>query len=295
MKDKNRKKNKKSKKIILFINPAKKNAIELGEKIKSEMTLRDFTVDVYKQQKENNPELYGGYDLAISLGGDGTVLSAARLMSPLGIPVFPVNLGTFGFIAGIQPDKWQDVFDLWLNGKTLLSRRLMLEMSVERNGKELIKGGSLNEIVISYSGIAKIINLNLSFVDKNNLFSLGSYRSDGFIVSTPTGSTAHSLAAGGPILDPELEAMILTPICPFSLHSRPMVLPAENMVIIDVDKKQRSDISVTIDGQISAKLMGGDKIYLKKAAYSCMLVASGRAGFFETLATKFVLSGGQEV
>ena len=293
-----KKQNKNSIKIILFINPVKKNALELGEKIKSEMAARNIAVDVYKQQKTEDPKLYKNYDLAVSLGGDGTVLSAAKLVSPAGIPVFPVNLGTFGFIAGIQPDKWLEVFDLWLKGKTLLSRRMMLELIVERKGKEILRGGCLNEVVISYSGTAKIINLNLSFVDenlkkkgKNNLFGLGSYRSDGFIISTPTGSTAHSLAAGGPILDPELEAMILTPICPFSLHSRPMVLPAENMLIVDLDKKQRSDISVTMDGQQSARLLGGDKLYLKKAQYSCMLVASGRMGFFETLAKKFVLSG----
>ena len=292
----------KIRRVILFINPMKKYALELGEEIKAKMHYHGIETDTIKLKEKTKPDdIKGRYDIAFSLGGDGTVLSAARYMSPLGVPVFPVNLGTFGFIAGIQSSEWQEVFRLCQAGKAHISRRLMLEIWVERKGGEILRGCCLNEVVISSFGIAKIINLSVSLtegrhkdIQKRKIFKLGSYRSDGLIISTPTGSTAHSLAAGGPIMDPELEALILNPICPFALPSRPMVLPAEETVVIDVDRKQKSGVILTIDGQVSEKLDNEDRIFLKKAPYYCFLIASGRTGFYDTLAKKFVWAGGSK-
>ena len=278
--------------VILFINPMKKHALELGEKIKADLGVLKINADIFivdEKSKFNTPKKY---DIAISLGGDGTVLFAARTMSPLGIPVFPVNLGTFGFIAGIQSEQWREVFELYINGKVPLSSRLMIGIKIERKGIEVINRCCLNEVVISASGKVKLINLNVSCKIDDNIFTLGSYRSDGLIVSTPTGSTGYSFSAGGPILDPELEALILNPICPFALSARPMVLPAEETIIVEVDKEQRSDVYLTVDGQISEKLKSGDRIFLQKAPYYCMLVKSGRSGFYDTLATKFIWMGG---
>ena len=286
--------------VILFINPKKKHTRDLGEEIKKELLSRNITVDTFLLKDKSGNTAGTNYDVAMCLGGDGTVLFAARTMSPLGVPIFPVNLGTFGFIAGIQPQEWQEVFGRWLNlhqagKKAPVSQRLMLEISVERDGLEVFRGCCLNDVVISASGIAKIINLRVLYSETGmrGFMKLGQYRSDGLIVSTPTGSTAYSAAAGGPIVDPELEAMILNPICPFTFSSRPLVLPAGETVLVEVMEEQRSGVLLTVDGQVTEKLKSGDNIYLKKAPYYCLLVASSRTGFYETLRTKFVWAGGE--
>ena len=281
---------------ILFINPKKKRVRDLRDEVLRELTYLNIQADFFSFKGKPDFSTEAGYDVAICLGGDGTVLSAARTISPLGIPIFPVNLGTFGFIAGVEPSEWRDVFESWLKGKAAYSRRLMLETSVERDGKELLKGCCLNDIVVSASGIAKIINLRVygSEAGRAGFVKLGSYRSDGLIVSTPTGSTAYSAAAGGPIVDPELEALILNPICPFTLSNRPMVLPAGETVMVEVGKEQRSGVLLTVDGQVTEKLKSCDKVILKKAPYSCLLIASDRNGFYQSLRKKLNWSGGQE-
>jgi len=287
-------------KAILFINLKKKSARKLANDIREELAGLKISADTYQFSKKPSFNIGSKsekpYDVAISLGGDGTVLSAARTMAPLNIPIFPVNLGTFGFIAEVPPLEWREVFYRWLNGKTVLSRRLMLELCVERRGKEFYRGCCLNDVVISSYGIAKIIDLKVSYSENNksDFLKLGSYRSDGLIVSTPTGSTAHSVAAGGPIVDPELEALILNPICPFTLSHRPMVLPAGETVLVEVEKSQRSGVILSVDGQVIVKLKGGDRVYLKKAPYHCLLITSGRGGFYEALRTKLSWAGGSE-
>ena len=289
---------------ILFINPNNKQARDLGVQILDE--LASLKIKAYLAQGQTSSlslcketsslSLCKVSDIAISLGGDGTVLSAARTMSPLGVPVFPVNLGTFGFIAGVQAHEWRELFSLWCCGKAALSRRLMLEISVKRGNTEVFSGSCLNDVVVSASGIAKIINLGVFYSETGmtDFIKLGSYRSDGLIASTPTGSTAYSLAAGGPIVDPELEAIIINPICPFTLSDRPIVLPAYETVLVEVKKEQRSGVLLTVDGQVTEKLKSGDRIFLKKAPYPCVLIGSGRKGFYRTLRTKFAWAGDGE-
>ena len=281
-------------KAILFIDRKKKHARDLADEIKRELASLKIEADTYSPRGKPGFNTETGYGIAISLGGDGTVLYAARTISPLSVPIFPVNLGTFGFIAGVQPSEWKKVFSRWIEGKAALSQRLMLEMIVERGGVEVLRGCCLNDVVISASGIAKIISLRVSYSlkSRSDFMKLGQYRSDGLIVSTPTGSTAYSMAAGGPIVDPELEALILNPICPFTLSHRPMVLTAEEMVLVEVEKEQRSGVLLTADGQVTEKLKGGDRVYLKKAPYCCLLIESGRTAFYQALRTKLSWTGG---
>ena len=284
---------------ILFINPKKKYAGKLADDIKEELAGLKITADTFSFKKNQFFNTEAGYDVAVSLGGDGTVLAAARIVAPLGVPIFPVNFGTFGFIAEVPPLEWREVFHRWLGGKEPHSRRLMLELAVERRGCEIFKGCCLNDVVVSSSGIAKMVSLRVSYCEsggsgRTGFMKLGSYRSDGLIVSTPTGSTAYSVAAGGPIVDPELEALIINPICPFTLSHRPMVLPAEETVLVEVEENQKSGVILTVDGQVTVKLKGGDMIYLRKAPYYCLLVASGRGGFYEALRTKLSWAGGSE-
>jgi NAD+ kinase len=278
---------------ILFINPKKKDTRNLAGKIIKELGLLNIKADTFSFTGKPYFCDDKGYDVAISLGGDGTVLSTARAMAPKKIPIFPVNLGTFGFIAGIHPLEWRTVFDSWLGGKAKISKRLMFDVAVEREGKEFKMGYCLNDVVISASG--KIINLRVSYCDTvlKKALKLGQYRSDGLIVSTPTGSTAYSAAAGGPIVDPELEAVILNSICPFTLTHRPILMPSGE-IIVDVDEKQRKGVILIIDGQVTEKLKSADRIFIKKAPNPCLLIASGRREFFQALRTKLVWAGGGE-
>jgi len=285
-------------KAILLVNPQKGHARKLGNEILKELLSMNIEADIYSINKEKpliSPDKK--YSVAVVLGGDGTVLSAARAVSPLGIPIFPVNLGTFGFIAEVHPLEWRAVFDRWLEGKVSVSRRLMLDVSVEKGGRKIFQECCLNDVIISSSSIAKIINLRL-FNSEEGLktdLKLGSYRSDGLIIATPTGSTAYSTAVGGPVVDPELEALILSPICPFMLTNRPLVLPAAGKVIVEMADEQQSGVILTLDGQVKEKIKKGDRIFIKKAPYSCFLIASSRIGFYTALRKKLSWAGEGEV
>jgi len=283
-------------KAILFVSSKKPHARSLGKEIAAELESRNIAAEICSFGEKTAFPAGKGCDLALSLGGDGTVLYAARAMSPMSAPIFPINLGTFGFIAGVEPSEWREVFDRWLDGRAALSRRIMLEARVERGDREIFRGSCLNDVIVSSSGASRLINLRLSSGDDNMspALKLGSYRSDALIISTPTGSTAYSAAAGGPIVDPELEAIILSPVCPFTLTHRPMVLSANETVLVEVDEKQRGGIILTLDGQVTEKLKSGDRVFLKKAPYSCQLIESGRKGFFEALRTKLSWIGEEE-
>jgi NAD+ kinase len=279
--------------VILFINFLKKDAGNLAARIREILKGRNVEVQSVSSESGDDPEIEGHYDLAFSLGGDGTVLYAARAMAPLGVPIIPVDLGTLGFIAEVPPESWALALDQWIKGAAGISRRLMLEVAVERRGKTVKTAACLNDTVISSSGIAKLIRLEVrsETCPQEDLLRLGQYRSDGLIVATPTGSTAYSMAAGGPILDPELEALIINPVCPFTLSHRPLVLPAREPVIVKIDEEQRSGVQLTVDGQITEALEPGDKILIRQAPWQAQLVFSERKAFYRSLSTKLNWSG----
>jgi NAD+ kinase len=227
------------------------------------------------------------------------MLYAARTLSSLGIPIFPINLGSLGFIAAVHSRDWVQVFERWTRGETAISRRLMLDVLVERQGRIVARETCLNDVVISTRGIAKLISLRVEaaigpFGEElpSERIRLGHYRSDGLIVATPTGSTAYSVAAGGPILDPELAAVIINPICPFTLSNRPIVVPAHETIIVELESEQRSGILLTVDGQITEPLEPMDRIFVRRAAQDALLIASDRRVFYRALRTKLNWSGG---
>ena len=281
---------------IIFLNPKKGKARDLANEMVKELNSLNIKTDIFSFDGKQEFIQKDNCDVAISLGGDGTVLSTARAMSPGKVPIFPVNLGTFGFIAGVHPLEWREAFDQWLSGKAQISQRVMFDVSIEREGSEERMGYCLNDAVIMDPG--KLTNLRVSYCEtgqyetnREKALKLGLYRSDGLIVSTPTGSTAYSAAAGGPIVDPELQAVILNNICPFTLNHRPMVLPLGE-IIVELDETQRKGVLLTLDGQVTEKIKLTDKIYIKKAQNDCLLIASGRQGFFQALRTKLSWAGG---
>jgi NAD+ kinase len=285
------------KRALLFVNFNKADAGALANEIKRELGALGIETVLYPFGDHTSFFPVTGFDIALSLGGDGTVLYTARVVSPNGIPILPINIGTLGFIAAVHPGEWVSVFQQWLGGASCISRRLMLDLAVKRRGGIVARAVCLNDAVISSSGIAKIIRLTVladtrEAVGDNGgqeppaFLRLGNYRSDGLIVATPTGSTAYSVAAGGPIVDPEIEAVIINPICPFTLSNRPIVVPAHETVIVEVEAEQRSGIILTVDGQTTEPLEPGDSILIRRAPYCARLIASGRQAFYTALRTK---------
>lgn len=233
---------------------------------------------------------FGSIDLVISLGGDGTVLFTAGLVAANNIPILAVNLGDFGFITEVSQTEWHDVFEKFRNGEVGLSPRLMLRVSVLREGMNVASYTGLNDCVISSAGISKIIRFRVGLKEDE----LGEYRADGVIVATPTGSTAYSLAAGGPILDPELEAMIINPICPFTLSNRPIVVPGDEEIRVSLKQQQRTDIILTVDGQKSFTLQPEDVVEIVRAREKALIIRSDTRTFYEVLRTKLKWSGGPD-
>lgn len=233
---------------------------------------------------------FDGNDFCITLGGDGTVLFAARGCAPLGIPIFPINFGQFGFISSIQKREWEERLEEFLEGRACLSPRSLVQARVLRDGREVFGTAALNDVVISPKETARLVSLELSFC--GNPF--GMFNADGIIVATPTGSTAYSAAAGGPIIDPSLLALLLIPVSPFSLSNRPLVLPPEGVLEAVVQPSRARGVGLTADGQITADLQEGDVVRFQLAEKKALLVGCTPRHFYSTLRSKLHWSGGND-
>lgn len=228
------------------------------------------------------------YDFAITLGGDGTVLFAARGAAKHGVPVFPVNLGEFGFIAGVQPEEWQASLELFLAGKMKTVRRTMLFAEVERDGKMAAQYEALNDIVVSAKSAAQTISMDINV----NGTPLGRFKADGAIVSSPTGSTAYSASAGGPIVGPDLDALVLTPLNSFSLSARPIVFSTKAVLSARIIPSRNRDAILTVDGQKPVDLKDNDIIHIKKSEHDAILAGTSVEKFYNALRNKLNWSGG---
>jgi len=276
----------------LFVNIHKENAGIVAEEIRCELEKQGADVVVFTLGGHPAVSLNGKFDIAFTLGGDGTVLFAARTLAADETPILPVHLGTLGFLAGVKEDQWLSVYQQWQNGTARISPRCMLELAVERGGQIVYASLCLNDAVISSLGIAKLIRLRAETeTAPGELADLGHYRSDGLIMATPTGSTAYSMAAGGPILDPEMEAVIVTPVCPFTLSNRPLVLPSRQSLIITVEKEQRSGVLLTIDGQNTFTLEPSDRITIRHSPHYARLITAGQSAYYAALKEKLAWGG----
>ena len=226
-------------------------------------------------------------DFVVSLGGDGTVLYVARKVHELGLPILPVNLGSFGYITEVGKDEWKEAFERFVSTGDNLSRRLMLKVSVTRGKKKIFSSYALNEATIASGGISKVVKLEL---DLDNTYA-GLFKADGLIVATPTGSTGYSLAAGGPILMSDISAFIITPICPFTLSNRPLVTGSETRCSIKVMEGQRTDVVLSVDGQLSIDLKEGDEINIEKSRSKALLVLTHKRNYIEVIRDKLNWSG----
>jgi NAD+ kinase len=275
------------KRAIAIVNTYKPEAARLAEEVRAELLARNVNCDIYNYDGIGAQNPFEGYDFAITLGGDGTVLYAARHCARRKIPVFPVNLGEFGFIAGIQPNAWKKPLVDYLDGIKHSTQRMLLTAKVVREGETLFESNALNDAVVSGNGIAKIVRLEALF----NGISFGVYKADGIIVSTPTGSTGYSVASGGPILAPDLSAFVLTPICAFSLSNRPIVLPSTGVMQINVLEMRHKDAILTVDGQELFPLQEGDSVFVSEAPDRIRLIGCDTDVFYAALRSKLNWSG----
>lgn len=219
-------------------------------------------------------------DIIIVFGGDGTLLSVARLVGDRGVPILGVNIGGLGFITELRRDEMRENISMIFSEPAYYEERIMLLAEVHRGRKKIIEHNALNDIVLNKSALARMIELDIRI---NNQY-VTTFRSDGLIVSTPTGSTAHSLSAGGPILYPTLETFLMTPICPHTLTSRPIVLP--DSFILDAGIRSGDDVYLTLDGQAGYPLKAKDKVRIRKADYKTRFLVLRDRDYFEILRTK---------
>ena len=275
------------KKALIIINVSKDESMTLAQEIARYLQKKGIKAEFLSFDGFVDNCDFKGFDFVISLGGDGTVLYAARNASKYGLPVFPVNLGEFGFIASVQPEDWQKELKAFLDGKSVFEKRSMLKVDVLREGKKVYSSLSLNDAVISTQRGVSTIMLSV----KRNSLPLCRLKADGLILATPTGSTAYSAAAGGPIVSPELEAFVLTPLNSFSLSSRPVVLSPDSVLEVTVEKSRAKDIFLTVDGQEPFALKGGDIISVVLNKKKAKLVAGSAEKFYNALRSKLNWSG----
>jgi NAD+ kinase len=220
-------------------------------------------------------------DLVVVLGGDGTLLGAARKVGRYGLPILGVNLGGLGFLTEIPLEMLYKDIEKVFTGQVAIEPRLMLRASVLRNAEEKCRFSVLNDIVINKGALARIIDLRVS-IDGHFLTT---FRADGLIISTPTGSTSYNLSAGGPILYPDLEALILTPICPFTLTQRPIILRDTSVIEVQMGK-HNEEVILTFDGQVGFDLTVHDKVIISKSEKKLKLIKSPDQDYYDILRTK---------
>jgi len=221
-------------------------------------------------------------DLVVVLGGDGTLISAARQIGDRGIPILGVNLGSLGFLTEITLEELYPTLERCIAGEHRISERMMLQATVERDGAEIACHAVLNDVVINKGALARIVDLE-TMVNKQYLTT---FKADGLIISTPTGSTGYSLSAGGAIIHPAMNCIAITPICPHTLTNRPIIVDDDSLVMVSVSSLADEDVFLTLDGQVGLELQSGDVIHVRRASHCARLVMSGSKDYFGVLRAK---------
>lgn len=220
-------------------------------------------------------------DLLVVLGGDGTFLAAVRLLENRNVPLLGVNLGHLGFLTEITVEEIYQVLDAVLADRHRLSRRAMLAAEVERGGRRIAAYHALNDVVLHKAAIARIIELDVSI----DAAFVSTIRADGLIVGSPTGSTAYSLSAGGPIVVPSVEAMVITPIAPHMLTNRPLIVPGGSVIEVQLRTADET-VHITVDGQVGEEVHRGDRLRVRRSERGVELVVSPQRDYFAVLRDK---------
>jgi NAD+ kinase len=222
-------------------------------------------------------------DLLITFGGDGTLLRGARLVACLNVPILGVNIGRVGFLTSTAPDDMEEALEAVVEGRYALEKRSALESRIEDgDNDERARSVVLNDIVVHKEGVARVIRLSVWLDDEE----VGQYSSDGIIVSTPTGSTAYSLSAGGPMVMPAVDALIVTAICPHTLAIRPLVVSGDSEIVIQQAPPWRDKVLLSYDGQLESTLGPDDRVITRRLRDAVQLVRLGKKGYFTRVREK---------
>lgn len=275
--------------IAIIYKRSRPEAAELAQEIRqwlerrhievfSQQNIADSTAVRCSYEKLQIPE---NITAVIVLGGDGTFLSVARFLENRSTPITGVNLGGLGFLTEISAETCFHELEEILKGHFEIEERMRLQVAIRRNDTEVFRQSVLNDAVINKGALARIVDLQTSINGKY----LTNYRADGLIVATPTGSTAYNLSAGGPIVYPTAQAIILTPICPFTLTNRPIILPSDVTIQVKLDEPVH-DLALTCDGQVGCDLAPSDKIIITAAPNPLRLIKTPSINYFNILKTK---------
>lgn len=251
---------------------------ERGKAVVMDVDTASLVGETTGVEKDRLPEQV---EMIIVLGGDGTFLSVARLTEGRDVPLLGVNLGGLGFLTEVTQEQIFETLGEIFEGNYGVGERLLLQAHVHRDDERIAEYRALNDVVINKGALARIISLE-TYV--NGVY-VNTFAADGIIISTPTGSTAYNLAAGGPILSPELGALIINPICPHTLTNRPLVLP-EDVTVEVVLKAEGEDVLLTLDGQVGFALRYDDVVEVRKAPETVKLIEPPRRNYFQVLRTK---------
>ncbi|HSE32853.1 MAG TPA: NAD(+)/NADH kinase [Pyrinomonadaceae bacterium] len=220
-------------------------------------------------------------DLVLVLGGDGTMIATARMIGDSDVPVLGVNFGGLGYLAEFRIEELHSALEAILAGNYRLDKRVMLSVELLRGQESITTNRVLNDVVINKSALARIIEIEAYF---NQQF-VNSFRADGLIVSTPTGSTAYNLSAGGPVIFPSMNAIVITPICPFTLSNRPIVVPDDADIELRL-KTDKEDVALTLDGQVGFALQVEDRVMIRKSNTTFKLIQPANRNYFDVLRDK---------
>jgi NAD+ kinase len=272
------------KRIILTGNRKKPQAGKLIAELKQWLSKKACLVEVDLDNRLDLSDKKA--DLIVVFGGDGSILSTARRLGENPVPVVGVNLGKLGFMAGYSPEELKRSFSRILSGDCRESSRIMISCAVVKPGGKSKSFVALNEIIVSREASSRMLYLKLS-INRNHLATFGA---DGLIVSTPAGSTAHSLAAGGPVIHPNVKGLVLTPVCAHTLAMRPLVIPAEDSVLIEFMGESKK-IVLTIDGQTFVPVSPKDKVSVSVSERVFYLIEPVHRTFYKTLTEKMLWGG----
>ncbi len=272
-------------KTIAIVVKPDPEAITNAEALEKWLTSRG--VAVVRKSPESQQPASDGLSCVFVLGGDGTFLSAARWIGDLDIPLIGIKFGQVGFLAETVEEDLLSAAEKILSNNYTLEQRMRLQVTIFKNGREHVRQAVLNDVVINKGAVARLAHIKTHIDD----YYLTTYRGDGLIVSTPTGSTAYSLAAGGPIVHPSVSGIILTPICPFTLTNRPLVVPETVRIELSLARKPK-DIMVTLDGQEGYEIDEKDTLVIEKAPHPVNMIILPGQRYFDVLKTKLQWGGG---
>jgi NAD+ kinase len=263
---------KKIKTVGIVVKPNHAEALETAQELSVWLGQRGISA----KQKD-----FDNVDLAVVLGGDGTMISAARLLQNLEVPVLGINYGSLGYLTEFRIEELYDALETIFLGDFETDGRMTLDVTHERNGKILSINRVLNDVVINKAALARIIEIEATL---DGLY-INEFRADGLIIATPTGSTAYNLSAGGPIVFPSMNAVVITPICPFTLSNRPIVVPDSAEIELRL-KTANEEVVLTLDGQIGFELTTQDVIKVAKSKTTLNLIKPHNRNYFDVLRNK---------